>query len=69
MSWPLGFGRADLLGLLFLEGSEDLVIIGDVGCGKTHMASALCVLACQARVEARFFTASALVARLRRARD
>lgn len=69
VSWPEGFGRDDLLGLSFLEGREDLVLMGDVGCGKTHMASALCVLACQARVEAPFFTASALVMRLRRARD
>lgn len=69
VSWPEGFGRDELLSLSFLDGREDLVLMGDVGCGKTHMASALCVLACQARVEARFFTASALVARLRRARD
>lgn len=33
------------------------------------MASALCRLACDRRMEARFFTASSLVARLRRARD
>ena len=33
------------------------------------MASALCVLVCQERLEARFFTASSLVMRLRRARD
>lgn len=69
VSWPKGFGREDLLSLSFLEGREDLVIMGDVGTGKTHMASALCVLACQARAEARFFTASGLVMRLRRARD
>ncbi len=69
VAWPDGFGRHDLLSLSFLERREDLVLMGDVGCGKTHMASALCALACQARVEARFFTASALVMRLRRARD
>lgn len=39
------------------------------GTGKTHMASALCALACERRFEARFFTASSLVMRLRRARD
>ena len=43
--------------------------MGDVGTGKTHMASALCSLACEARLEARFFTASSLVMRLRRATD
>ncbi len=35
--------------------------MGDVGTGKTHMASALCQLACDRRLEARFFTASSLV--------
>lgn len=48
---------------------EDLVLMGDVGTGKTHMASALCALACERRLEARFFKASSLVMRLRRARD
>ena len=57
VSWPEGLGR------------EDLVLMGDVGTGKTHMASALCMLACERRLEARFFTASSLVMRLRRARD
>lgn len=69
VSWPDGLGRDDLLSLSFLERCEDLVLMGDVGTGKTHMASALCQLACDRRMEARFFTASSLVMRLRRARD
>ncbi len=69
MSWPDGFGRDDLLSLSFLGDREDLVLMGDVGTGKTHMAEALCVLACQSARAARFFTASSLVGRLRRARD
>ena len=69
VSWPDGFGRDDLLSLSFLGGREDLVLMGDVGTGKTHMAEALCVLACQSARAARFFTASSLVGRLRRARD
>ena len=69
VSWPGGLGREDLLSLSFLERREDLVLMGDVGTGKTHMASALCQLACDRRLEARFFTASSLVMRLRRARD
>ncbi|MFZ2755948.1 MAG: IS21-like element helper ATPase IstB [Atopobiaceae bacterium] len=69
VSWPKGFGREDLLALSFLPGHEDLVLMGDVGTGKTHMASALCFLCCESRVEARFFTASSLVLRLRHARD
>ena len=58
VSWPEDMGRESLLALM-----------GDVGTGKTHMASALCTLACERRLEARFFTASSLVMRLRRARD
>lgn len=69
VAWPEGFGRDELLSLSFLDTSEDLVLMGDVGCGKTHMAEALCVLACSRKVPARFFTASSLVMRLRRARD
>ena len=69
VSWPEGLGWEDLTSLGFLERCEDLVLMGDVGTGKTHMASALCMLACERRMEARFFTASSLVMRLRRARD
>ena len=67
--WPEGLGREGLLSLSFPGRREDLVLMGDVGTGKTHMASALCAPACERRLEARFFTASSLVARLRRARD
>ena len=69
MSWPEGLGRSDLTSLGFLERREGLVLMGDVGTGKTHMASALCQLACEAGMEARFLTASSLVAHLGRARD
>ena len=67
--WPEGFGGEDLLSLSFLDAGEDLALMGDVGTGKTHMASAPCALARERREEARFFTASSLVMRLRRARD
>ena len=52
VSWPEGMGREDLLSLGFLGRREDLVLMGDVGTGKTHMASALCALACERRLEA-----------------
>lgn len=58
VSWPEGMGCESLPALM-----------GDVGTGKTHMASALCALTCERRLEARFFTASSLAMRLRRARD
>ena len=69
VSWPEGLGREELLSLSFLERREDLVLMGDVGTGKTYMASALCQLACDRGLEARFFTASTLVMRLRWARE
>ena len=58
VSWPEDMGRESLPALDFVERREDLVLMGDVGTGKTHMASALCALACERRLEARFFPAS-----------
>ena len=69
VSWPEDMGRESLLALDFVERREDLVLMGDVGTGKANTASALCTLACERGLEARFFTASSLVMRLRRARD
>lgn len=69
VAWPDSFGRDDLLSLSFLDRHEDIVLMGDVGTGKTHMLEALCALCCQSMRQARFFTASSLVMRLRRARD
>ena len=69
LKMPADWGRAQLETLDFVDRCEDLVLYGPVGTGKTHMASALCALACERRLEARFFTASSLVMRLRRARD
>lgn len=63
--WPEGMGREDLLSLGFLGRREGLVLMGNVGAGKTRMASALCAPARERRLEARFFTAPALVSRLR----
>ena len=69
VAWPDSFGRDDLLSLSFLDRHEDVVLMGDVGTDKTHMPGALCALCCQSMRQARFFTASSLVMRLRRARD
>ena len=69
ISWPDGFGREALPSLSFLDGREGLVPMGDTGTGKTHMAEALCALCCESMRPARFFTASSLIARLRRAKS
>lgn len=49
--------------------AEDLVLYGDVGCGKTHLAIAIGMLACQRMIPVRFLAASSLVMRLRKAKD
>ena len=68
-SFPADWGREQLMDLGFVDRAEDLVLYGDVGCGKTHMAIATGMLACERGMPVRFFTASSLVMRLRRARD
>lgn len=68
-SFPADRGRGQLEGLEFVERAEDLVLYGDVGRGKTHLAIAIGVLACQRMIPVRFLAASSLVMRLRKARD
>ena len=68
-SFPADWGRGQLESLEFVDRAEDLVLYGDVGCGKTHLAIAIGVLACQRMIPVRFFTASSLVMRLRQAKD
>ena len=66
---PADRGRGQLEGLESVERAEDLVLYGDVGRGKTHLAIAIGVLACQRMIPVRFLAASSLVMRLRKARD
>jgi len=45
----------------YIQRAEPLLLIGEPGTGKTHLASGLCVAACRQRRRARFTTAAALV--------
>jgi DNA replication protein DnaC len=45
----------------YIDRAEPVVLIGDCGTGKTHLATALCVAACRQRRRVRFTTATALV--------
>jgi len=45
----------------YIDRAEPVILTGDCGTGKTHLATALCVAACQQRRRARFTTATALV--------
>lgn len=67
-SFPQDWGREQLMSLEFVDRAEDLVLYGDVGCGKTHLAIAVGSLACRRGIPVRFFTASGLIMRLRKAK-
>lgn len=45
----------------YIERSEPVVLIGECGTGKTHLATGLCVAACLQKRRVRFTTAAALV--------
>jgi len=45
----------------YIERTEPVLLIGDCGTGKTHLATALCVAACRQKKRVRFTTAAALV--------
>ncbi len=45
----------------YIQRSEPVLLLGDCGTGKTHLATGLCVAACRQRKRARFTTAAALV--------
>jgi DNA replication protein DnaC len=68
-SFPADWGREQPAGLEFAANAEDLVLHGDVGTGKTHLAIALGMLARQRMIPVGFFTASSPVTRLRKAKD
>ncbi|WP_417219634.1 ATP-binding protein [Arthrobacter sp.] len=65
--FPTDYGREALVSLDFIDQAQDLVLYGDVGTGKTHLAIALAAAACRQGIGAKFFTTSALVMQLRRA--
>jgi len=69
VKFPEDYGREELTSLDFINRAEDLVLYGDVGTGKTHLASALIAAACREGIPARFYTTSSLVMQLRRAKD
>jgi len=50
-----------LKSLSFLDNKQNLILYGNVGTGKTHLATALGVAACQKGKRVRFFRTSALV--------
>ncbi len=45
----------------YLKRTEPVILLGDSGTGKTHLASGLCIAACQQKRRVRFVTAAGLV--------
>jgi DNA replication protein DnaC len=45
----------------YLERKEPVLLLGDCGTGKTHLATGLCVAACRQKRKVRFTTAAGLV--------
>lgn len=54
----------ELTSCQFIRDKKNLVLYGPVGTGKTHLAIALGVRACELGMATRFFTAASLVTRL-----
>ncbi len=53
----------------YIERSEPIVLIGDCGTGKSHLATGLCLAACHQKRRVRFVTAAALVNELMEAKQ
>jgi DNA replication protein DnaC len=57
---PQGVNREELETFRFVERKENLILLGAVGTGKTHLATGIALRACQSGKRARFFTAASL---------
>ena len=57
---PADLTREYMEDLSFLPGKENLIFMGSVGTGKTHLATAIALKACQEGRKVRFFTAASL---------
>lgn len=57
---PQGLTREYMENLSFFEKKENLIFMGAVGTGKTHLAAAIALEACKQGKHTRFFTAASL---------
>ncbi|MFT9497935.1 MULTISPECIES: IS21-like element helper ATPase IstB [Bacillota] len=64
---PATTSQKEISELSFLKGKQNLLLLGSPGTGKTHLATALGVKACEKGYEVRFFRVADLVAQLEEA--
>jgi len=69
VSLPASLPRGDLEGCAFVARRENVICYGPVGTGKTHLAVAAGLAACDQGLRVRFITAAELVLRLAAARE
>ncbi len=69
ISFPAALTKADLVSLAFMNRAENLVCLGPVGTGKTHLMVALGIKACSLGREVRYFTVTSLIDQLAEAKD
>lgn len=63
--FPSGCNKDRLISLEWISKKENVVMMGNVGTGKTHMATALAVEACRKGISVQFFRVSELVETLK----
>lgn len=63
--FPSSCNRDRLLSLEWISNKENIVMMGNVGTGKTHMSIALAVEACRKGISVQFFRVSELVETLK----
>lgn len=65
---PQGITPQELRDYSFINEKKNLIMYGNVGTGKTHLATAIGVEACKKGLDVRFFRTAALVNRLSEAK-
>ena len=61
IKFPPALSPDDILGTTFIPKHENLILYGNVGAGKTHLAIAMGIAACDAGFRTRFWRTAALV--------
>jgi len=57
ITFPDNIDKTDLLSLDFIDKKENIMMLGSVGTGKTHLATALGIKACQKNKKVKFYRA------------